>query len=224
MREYEKQNKEKSGAHDAVKLFMELKKYGKVVHEYTCTASSLKKGKTKLALGILELIYGEDKKWKELQSEMHEAIMKARDERGAGDKPFLQKYDPNYIVSGQSDGQPDYSELFNCEEVQVLEKEILSQSEPKEVPEEMTPPKKDVDKTSDVKSESSQKIIKKRQQPGFDFGGDFTYKLHNSDNPTNHGKFDHFSDSNVEMASTSKLGQKSSAKKEYQQQKIMSNL
>ena len=49
---------------------MSLKEYGKILHFYECTASSAKKGKTKLSLGILVQMYGEDKKWKELVHEM----------------------------------------------------------------------------------------------------------------------------------------------------------
>ena len=57
-------------------------------------SSSLKKGKTKLALGILVQMYGKDKKWKELQAEMEAEIIQKREERGAGDKPVLKKNDP----------------------------------------------------------------------------------------------------------------------------------
>ena len=41
-------------------------------------------------------MYGPDKKWIELQKEMTDAINEARDKRGAGDKPKLTKYDPNF--------------------------------------------------------------------------------------------------------------------------------
>lgn len=34
-------------------------------------------------------MYSKDKKWKELQKEMADAINEARDKRGAGDKPVL---------------------------------------------------------------------------------------------------------------------------------------
>jgi hypothetical protein len=45
---------------------MSLKEYGKIKYHYECTSSSAKKGKTKLSLGILCQMYGEDKKWLEL--------------------------------------------------------------------------------------------------------------------------------------------------------------
>ncbi len=75
-----------------------LKHRGVLQHEYSCFGSSLKKGRHKLSLGILIKMYGRDKKWYELQKEMEQKILDARDKRGAGDKPVLQKYDPNYIV------------------------------------------------------------------------------------------------------------------------------
>lgn len=66
----EKQNKDSKGPEDAVKLYMCLKKHGWIVHQYTCCASSLKKGRNKLSLGILKQMYGPDKKWNELKQEM----------------------------------------------------------------------------------------------------------------------------------------------------------
>lgn len=39
-----------------------------------------------------------NKKWKDLMDETEKAIIEARDKRGAGDKPVLKKYDPNYIL------------------------------------------------------------------------------------------------------------------------------
>ena len=85
----QKQNHEHTGPHDSVKCFMQLKELGVKKFEYTCMSSSLKKGKTKLALGILIQMYGKDKKWKELQLEMEQEIIKMRNERGAGAKPVL---------------------------------------------------------------------------------------------------------------------------------------
>ena len=90
----QKQNHEHTGPHDAVKCFMQLKELGVKKYEFTCMSSSLKKGKTKLALGILVQMYGKDKKWKELQAEMEAEIIQKREERGAGDKPVLKKNDP----------------------------------------------------------------------------------------------------------------------------------
>jgi len=91
----EKQNKEKTNPEDCVKLFMELKELGQTKYHYMCTASSLRKGKTKLALGILCMIHGPEKRWKDVMEEMTNAILQARELRGAGDKPVLRKYDPN---------------------------------------------------------------------------------------------------------------------------------
>lgn len=89
LEETERQNKDSKSPQDAVKLYMCLKKHGEIDYEYTCTASSLKKGKIKLALGILRQKYGLDKKWKELVREMTQAVLDAREKRGAGEKPFL---------------------------------------------------------------------------------------------------------------------------------------
>ncbi len=49
---------------------MVLKDFGQVKFEYTCTASGLKKGHTKLSLGILRQMFGQEKVWKELCAEM----------------------------------------------------------------------------------------------------------------------------------------------------------
>ena len=103
LEETQKQNKELSDPHDSVKLYMNLKKYGKIQYTYECTASSAKKGKTKLCLGILVQMYGEDKKWVELVHEMEQDIITERSKRGAGDKPVTQKFDPMYIVPGGGD-------------------------------------------------------------------------------------------------------------------------
>lgn len=103
-----------------------LKRYGQIVHEYECTASSRKKGVTKLSLGIMRQMYGEDKKWKELMSEMANAITEARDKRGAGEKPVMVKYDPNFIVMQESREQECYEDLFrddmDTEEEKRIEK------------------------------------------------------------------------------------------------------
>lgn len=40
-------------------------------------------------------MYGPDTKWKDLSNTMTSDILKAREERGAGEKPVLRKYDPN---------------------------------------------------------------------------------------------------------------------------------
>jgi hypothetical protein len=72
-----------------------MKELGVSKHEYMCTCSSLKKGKSQLALGILQQMYGPDKKWKELCDEMIQMILDAREERGAGEKPVLRKYQPD---------------------------------------------------------------------------------------------------------------------------------
>lgn len=49
----EKQNKEKNGPEDAVKLYMCMKQNGVIKYEFQCTSSSARKGRTKLSLGIL---------------------------------------------------------------------------------------------------------------------------------------------------------------------------
>ena len=125
LKEFEKLNKEQTSPEDAVKLYMQLNQYGKVIHEHTCVASSLKRGKTKLAVGILIKMYGKDKKWRELQAEMTKDIIDSRNSRGAGDKPVLQKYDPNYKLTDALDlgtgnnnhhereREVDYSDLFD---------------------------------------------------------------------------------------------------------------
>jgi len=41
-------------------------------------------------------MYGTDKKWRDIMIEMENHILQDRERRGAGDKPKLQKYDPNY--------------------------------------------------------------------------------------------------------------------------------
>ena len=46
-------NKEKTGPEDEIKLYMELKQRGVKIYQYECVSSSLKKGRPKLALGIL---------------------------------------------------------------------------------------------------------------------------------------------------------------------------
>lgn len=99
--EFQKQNKDSKGPEDSLCLYMYLKKQGKTQYEYTCYGPSLKKGHHKLAIGILKQMYGEGKKWAELQQEMADAINSYRAQRGAGEKPRLQKYDPNYIAGGQ---------------------------------------------------------------------------------------------------------------------------
>lgn len=80
---------------------MSLKHHGETKFIFECFGPSLKKGRHKLAIGILQQMYGKDKKWLDLMKEMEQAIMDARQERGAGDKPVLQKYDPLYRVEGQ---------------------------------------------------------------------------------------------------------------------------
>ena len=53
IQEHEHQNKEKTGPEDAIKLYIELKHRGVLKYKYECVGSSLKKGRPKLALGIL---------------------------------------------------------------------------------------------------------------------------------------------------------------------------
>ena len=77
---------------------MALKDYGVVIHEFTCTSSGLKKGHTKLALGILCKMYGPDKIRSQLCEEIMRQVKESRKERGAGPKPFMQKYSSKYLV------------------------------------------------------------------------------------------------------------------------------
>ena len=101
-----------SGGDDTLLLHMELKHKGIVKHKFECYGPSLKTGRHKLAIGILQQMYGKDKKWRDLMIEMEEAIIKARNERGAGPKPVIQKYDPNYKVPEQEpETQPDAIEI-----------------------------------------------------------------------------------------------------------------
>lgn len=86
---------------------MSLKHHGEVKYSFECFGPSLKKGRHKLAIGILQQMYGKDKKWLDLMKEMEQAIMDARQERGAGEKPVLQKYDRNYLVEGQQQVDED---------------------------------------------------------------------------------------------------------------------
>ncbi len=53
LHEHEHLNKEKTGPEDEIKLYMELKQRGVKIYQYECVSSSLKKGRPKLALGIL---------------------------------------------------------------------------------------------------------------------------------------------------------------------------
>ena len=55
-------------------------------------------------------MYGPDKKWMELMNEMEKAILDARDKRGAGEKPKLTKYDPNFKLDTIQ--LIDYKDLF----------------------------------------------------------------------------------------------------------------
>ena len=64
--EHQRQNKDSKGPEDAVICYMALKECGKVKYEYTCTGSGIKKGHTKLSLGILSQMFGPDKVWKQL--------------------------------------------------------------------------------------------------------------------------------------------------------------
>lgn len=102
-----------------------LKKHGEIEFEYTCNASSLKKGRIKLALGILRQKYGFDKKWKELVSEMVQAILDAREIRGAGEKPFLQKYDPEMVH--KDDGVLNGHDMVRVSEVTTQRDSKISQ-------------------------------------------------------------------------------------------------
>lgn len=87
--EHEQQNKYKNGPEDALKLHMTLKHQGQDKYSFECTGPSLKKGRHKLAIGILRQMYGDDKKWNELVTGMEQDIIEARDKRGAGPKPVV---------------------------------------------------------------------------------------------------------------------------------------
>lgn len=77
-----------------------MKQNGYIKYEYECTSSSARKGRTKLSLGILCMMFGPDKPWMELGLEMSNAICEARINRGAGDKPLREKYDPDFLAPG----------------------------------------------------------------------------------------------------------------------------
>lgn len=93
---HEKENKQSTTPEDTRIIYMQLRKLGKTVYEETCTSSSLKKGKAKLAIGILKQMHGENKKWADVMNEMQIDILKQRETRDAGDKPVKVKYDPNF--------------------------------------------------------------------------------------------------------------------------------
>lgn len=87
--EHQRQNKDSKGPEDAVICYMALKECGKVKNEFTCTASGLKKGHTKLSLGILRQMFGPEKVWKKLCEEIEKRVIDARNERGAGPKIMI---------------------------------------------------------------------------------------------------------------------------------------
>ena len=51
----------------------------------------------KLSIEIMKQMYGSDRKYKDIMKKMEMDILDAREKRGAGEKPFLQKYDPKYL-------------------------------------------------------------------------------------------------------------------------------
>ena len=96
---------------ESVKLYMCLKKAGKVLFQSNCTAQSYKKAKTVGALKIINDM-NPNMRWKDLMDQTQEAITQARNKRGAGERPVLQKYNPNSILdedSQNNDSQDDSS-------------------------------------------------------------------------------------------------------------------
>ena len=103
---------------------MTLKHQGQDVHSFECTGPSLKKGRHRLAIGLLRKMYGDDKRWHDLMQEMDRDIIEAREKRGAGPKPVVSKYDPNYLVEGQEKTAVT-SELSPFEQVNQVEPETI---------------------------------------------------------------------------------------------------
>ena len=44
-------------------------------------------------------MYGNDTSWKNLKQQLFDDINESRANRGAGEKPKIQKYDPDYLVT-----------------------------------------------------------------------------------------------------------------------------
>ena len=65
---------------------MALKHNGILKHETNCTASSIKKARTLASLGIMQSMFGKDKKWKEVMDEQNNLISQKRIERNAGER------------------------------------------------------------------------------------------------------------------------------------------
>ena len=114
---------------DVVTAYMQLKKMGEVIHSSTCTGPSVKKCKNKLALMILCQMHGPDKKWKELQNEAQQNVLKCREQRNAGEKPVLRQYDPDYLVEGQQSSQDFNDDSEEENRAENLKKRILKNKE-----------------------------------------------------------------------------------------------
>jgi hypothetical protein len=50
-------------------------------------------------------MYGPQKKWKELMDSASLEVLDAREKRGAGEKPVLRQYDPNYLIEDDKENK-----------------------------------------------------------------------------------------------------------------------
>lgn len=81
----------------AVAYYMSLNNKDKIICQSTVTGQKEPQAKIAAALKILIHIYTAKKKWLELVDEVCNQVMEKRKERGAGEKPVLMVYDPNFI-------------------------------------------------------------------------------------------------------------------------------
>jgi len=74
-------------------LIMELQKNNQTLYKRQVTAASEVEGKIKASLELLRDLYApQDPIWLELVAEVSQEVKQKRLERGAGEKPVLQKY------------------------------------------------------------------------------------------------------------------------------------
>lgn len=80
-------------------LIMELQKNNQTLYKRQVTAASEVEGKIKASLELLRDLYApQDPIWLELVAEVSQEVKQKRLERGAGEKPVLQKYDRTAVL------------------------------------------------------------------------------------------------------------------------------